>query len=86
MFLKQKLQRLLLGTVHILGSQYSLNGFKWFSSATESDVAVALARTGKPEDGSRGLSLFLVPCVYRCSAILQVIVLTQPVIRYTCIA
>ncbi|PBK97416.1 hypothetical protein ARMGADRAFT_1009434 [Armillaria gallica] len=49
------------GTEHLLGSQYSLNGFKWFSSATESDVAVALARTGKPEDGSRGLSLFLVP-------------------------
>ncbi|KAK0221634.1 acyl-CoA dehydrogenase/oxidase [Armillaria fumosa] len=49
------------GTEHTLGLQYSLNGFKWFSSATESDVAVALARTGKPEDGLRGLSLFLVP-------------------------
>lgn len=49
------------GTEHTLGLQYSLDGFKWFSSATESDVAVALARTGKPEDGSRGLSLFLVP-------------------------
>ncbi|KAK0504220.1 acyl-CoA dehydrogenase domain-containing protein [Armillaria luteobubalina] len=49
------------GTEHALGLQYTLNGFKWFSSATESDIAVALARTGKPEDGSRGLSLFLVP-------------------------
>ncbi|KAK0464261.1 acyl-CoA dehydrogenase/oxidase [Desarmillaria tabescens] len=49
------------GTEHTLGLQYSLNGFKWFSSATESDVAVALARTGKLEDVSRGLSLFLVP-------------------------
>ncbi|KAG7445758.1 uncharacterized protein BT62DRAFT_932924 [Guyanagaster necrorhizus] len=48
-------------TEHTLGLQYSLNGFKWFSSATESDVALALARTGKPEDGSRGLSLFIVP-------------------------
>lgn len=40
---------------------YSINGFKWFSSATDSDIAVALARTGPPESGSRGLSLFLIP-------------------------
>ena len=43
------------------GPQYELDGFKWFSSATDSDVALALARTGRPEDGARGLSLFLVP-------------------------
>lgn len=43
------------------GPQYTINGFKWFSSATDSDVAVALARTGSPQDGSRGLSLFLIP-------------------------
>ncbi|KIL63209.1 hypothetical protein M378DRAFT_25143 [Amanita muscaria Koide BX008] len=43
------------------GPQYKLNGFKWFSSATDSDISVALARTGSIQDGSRGLSLFLVP-------------------------
>ncbi|PIL22483.1 hypothetical protein GSI_15171 [Ganoderma sinense ZZ0214-1] len=43
------------------GPQYELGGFKWFSSATDSDVALALARTGRLEDGARGLSLFLVP-------------------------
>jgi alkylation response protein AidB-like acyl-CoA dehydrogenase len=40
---------------------YTINGFKWFSSATDSDIAVALARTGPPNSGSRGLSLFLIP-------------------------
>jgi Acyl-CoA dehydrogenase, middle domain len=48
-------------TTHPYGPQYELNGFKWFSSATDSDVAVALARTGPPTPGSRSLSLFLVP-------------------------
>ncbi len=43
------------------GPVYSLNGFKWFSSATDSDIALALARTGPPNSGSRGLSLFLIP-------------------------
>jgi alkylation response protein AidB-like acyl-CoA dehydrogenase len=43
------------------GPQYVLNGFKWFSSATDGDVAVALARTGSLSQGSRGLSLFLIP-------------------------
>ena len=43
------------------GARYTVDGFKWFSSATDSDVALALARTGRPEDGSRGLSLFLIP-------------------------
>ncbi|KAF5385728.1 hypothetical protein D9757_005511 [Collybiopsis confluens] len=44
-----------------LGSKYNLDGFKWFSSATDGDIALALARTGSTESGSKGLSLFLVP-------------------------
>lgn len=40
---------------------YQLDGFKWFSSATDSNVSVALARTGDIQNGSRSLSLFLVP-------------------------
>jgi alkylation response protein AidB-like acyl-CoA dehydrogenase len=44
-----------------MGPKYNLDGFKWFSSATDSDVAVALARTGSPSDGSRALSLFFLP-------------------------
>ncbi|TFK52431.1 hypothetical protein OE88DRAFT_1698245 [Heliocybe sulcata] len=44
-----------------LGTPYKLDGFKWFSSATDSDVAIALARTGPPEQGTKSLSLFLVP-------------------------
>jgi len=50
-----------LGKSNRLGPHYYLDGFKWFSSATDSDIAVALARTGSPKDGSRSLSLFLVP-------------------------
>ncbi|KAI0259816.1 hypothetical protein BC834DRAFT_832928 [Gloeopeniophorella convolvens] len=46
---------------HSLGTTYKLDGFKWFSSATDSNVSVALARTGSLVQGSRGLSLFLVP-------------------------
>lgn len=45
----------------IPGSPYRLDGFKWFSSATDSEVALALARTGDPSLGSRSLSLFLLP-------------------------
>ncbi|KZT73710.1 hypothetical protein DAEQUDRAFT_742841 [Daedalea quercina L-15889] len=43
------------------GPKYTLNGFKWFSSATDSDIALALARTGPANEGSSALSLFLVP-------------------------
>ncbi|KAK2465325.1 hypothetical protein APHAL10511_002679 [Amanita phalloides] len=43
------------------GPKYELDGFKWFSSATDSDISLALARTGSPEGGSRSLSLFLIP-------------------------
>lgn len=43
------------------GPTYQLDGLKWFSSATDSDISLALARTGSSRDGSRGLSLFLIP-------------------------
>ncbi|KAG8765550.1 hypothetical protein FRC20_007011, partial [Serendipita sp. 405] len=43
------------------GAKYLLDGFKWFSSATDSEVALALARTGDPALGTRSLSLFLLP-------------------------
>lgn len=39
---------------------YRLNGEKWFCSNANADVILALARTGPVEDGTRGLSLFLV--------------------------
>ena len=42
------------------GDEFILDGFKWFSSATDGDVALALARTGATNTGSRGLSLFLI--------------------------
>jgi alkylation response protein AidB-like acyl-CoA dehydrogenase len=44
-----------------LGVPYTLNGFKWFSSAAEGNMSVALARTGSLSEGSRGLSLFVIP-------------------------
>ncbi|KAJ4482079.1 hypothetical protein J3R30DRAFT_3286869 [Lentinula aciculospora] len=44
-----------------LGPKFSLDGFKWFSSATDGDIALALARTRSIDNGSKGLSLFLVP-------------------------
>ncbi len=37
---------------------WSLNGVKWFTSATTSQMAMLLARPEGAEDGSRGLSLF----------------------------
>jgi len=41
---------------------YSLHGYKWFSSATDSDMSLTLARVvdedGRVEDGTRGLSMF----------------------------
>lgn len=44
-----------------LGPAYLLDGFKWFSSAAEGNLSVALARTGDVASGSASLSLFLVP-------------------------
>lgn len=43
------------------GDEFLLDGIKWFSSATDGDVALALARTNPDSSlGSAGLSLFLV--------------------------
>lgn len=39
--------------------KWSLHGTKWFTSATTADVSLALARPEGAEEGSRGLSLFL---------------------------
>lgn len=41
--------------------EWELDGFKWFSSATDGDLSLALARTGPESAGARALSLFLVP-------------------------
>lgn len=44
-----------------ISSQFLLDGFKWFSSATDGEIALALARTNLDElDSTKGLSLFLV--------------------------
>lgn len=40
--------------------RYALNGLKWFTSATTSQMALVLARPEGAPGGSRGLSLFLV--------------------------
>ncbi len=40
---------------------YELYGTKWFSSATTSEMALALARIEGAPEGSKGLSLFYVP-------------------------
>lgn len=44
----------------IEGNRYRLNGEKWFCSNVNADVILALARTGPIEEGTRGLSIFLV--------------------------
>jgi len=41
---------------HTIGCYYHLNGFKWFTSATDSQITLALAKI----EGSDDLSLFLV--------------------------
>ena len=47
-----------------VGDRYELDGIKWFTSATTSQMAFALARiediNGKVTQGSRGLSLFYI--------------------------
>lgn len=44
---------------------YRLNGYKWFTSATDADVALTLARiadkNGETQSGTKGLSIFLLP-------------------------
>lgn len=42
------------------GNRYQLNGEKWFCSNVNAEVIMALARTGSQDEGTRGLSLFLV--------------------------
>jgi len=49
--------------VHVEGDRYKLYGYKWFSSATDSDMALTLARivdgdTGKVIPGTAGVSMF----------------------------
>ncbi|KAJ7100843.1 acyl-CoA dehydrogenase NM domain-like protein [Mycena belliarum] len=43
-----------------LGPAYLLDGFKWFSSAAEGNMSLALARS-ESSPGTGGLSMFLVP-------------------------
>lgn len=47
------------------GSWFRLTGYKWFTSAADGEMAMALARerdaNGKPIAGNKGLSLFYVP-------------------------
>jgi len=44
------------------GAGYMVNGVKtWCTFAGRADLLMLLARTGSPEDGHRGLSLFVVP-------------------------
>ncbi|PWZ02915.1 hypothetical protein BCV70DRAFT_8267 [Testicularia cyperi] len=43
------------------GDRFVISGFKWFSSATDGDISLALARTNPdPTAGSKGLSLMLI--------------------------
>jgi len=43
-----------------VGAVYKINGNKtWITHAARADLMTLLARTGKPEDGYRGLSMFL---------------------------
>ena len=42
------------------GDRYSLHGIKWFTSATTSQMAMALARIEGHPEGSKGLSLFYI--------------------------
>lgn len=43
------------------GDHYSLSGVKWFSSATNSELSLALARIEGAPEGSKGLTLFYIP-------------------------
>lgn len=48
------------GSTYQAGDAFVLDGFKWFSSATDGDIALALARTNPDMTPSpKGLSLFL---------------------------
>lgn len=43
------------------GSPWRLTGEKWFCSNADADVFLVTARVGPPQDGTKGLGLFLVP-------------------------
>lgn len=65
MFLTEKsggsdVGRNLVTATQMEGRRYRLNGEKWFCSNVNAEVMMALARTGTQEEGTRGLSLFLV--------------------------
>ncbi|WP_440990165.1 acyl-CoA dehydrogenase family protein [Haloarchaeobius baliensis] len=46
---------------HVAGREYELTGEKWFCSNIDAEGTLALARTPDAPDGTKGLSLFLVP-------------------------
>lgn len=46
------------GASSSFGATHALNGTKWFTSATTSQMALTLARTEGAPEGSKGLSLF----------------------------
>jgi acyl-CoA dehydrogenase len=46
---------------HVGGREYELTGEKWFCSNIDAEGTLALARTTDAPDGTKGLSLFLVP-------------------------
>ncbi|MGK7369022.1 MAG: acyl-CoA dehydrogenase family protein, partial [Candidatus Halalkalibacterium sp. M3_1C_030] len=65
MFLTEKsggsdVGRNLASAEQVEGRRYLLDGEKWFCSNVNAEVIMALARTGEVEEGTRGLSLFLV--------------------------
>lgn len=65
MFLTEKsggsdVGRNLVRAEQVEGDRYRLNGEKWFCSNVNAEVIMVLARTGDIEEGTRGLSLFLV--------------------------
>ncbi|WP_439026252.1 acyl-CoA dehydrogenase family protein [Haloarchaeobius sp. DT45] len=46
---------------HVEGDRYELTGEKWFCSNIDAEGTLVLARTPDAPEGTRGLSLFLVP-------------------------
>ncbi|WP_267639386.1 acyl-CoA dehydrogenase family protein [Haloarchaeobius amylolyticus] len=46
---------------HVAGNRYELTGEKWFCSNIDAEGTLALARTPDAPEGTKGLSLFLVP-------------------------
>ncbi|WP_435358179.1 acyl-CoA dehydrogenase family protein [Haloarchaeobius sp. DFWS5] len=46
---------------HVAGNEYRLTGEKWFCSNIDAEGTLVLARTPDAAEGTKGLSLFLVP-------------------------